>query len=173
LRELGTPLADLSAVGTYVEAQSALDDLFPDGGRYFWKSHFLEELSDEAIATMLERDSRRPTPQSALYIRTLGGAISRIGPDETAFAHRSAGFNLSVDALWSEPELDEAAIAWARSTWDALRPHATGGIYINFAGLGDDDGPREATLGTNAERLEAIRSAYDPDGLFEAAASRP
>ena len=173
LRALGTPIADLSGIAPYVEAQSALDELFPTGGRYFWKSHFLDELSDEAIATILERDAARPTPQSVLYIRTLGGRVARVGTDETAFVHRSASFNLSIDASWSEPALDEAAIAWARSTWEALRAYATGGIYLNFAGLGDDDGLREATLGTNAERVEAIRRAYDPDGLFEAAARRP
>jgi FAD/FMN-containing dehydrogenase len=173
LRELGAPLADLSGTGPYVEAQSALDDLFPAGGRYFWKSHLLDELNDEAIATMLERDAARPTPQSVLVIRTLGGEIARVGRDETAFAHRSASFNLSVDALWSEPALDEPAISWARCTWDALRPQATGGIYLNFAGLGDDYGLREAVFGTNAQRVEAIRRAYDPDGLFEAAARRP
>ena len=172
LHQLGTPLADLSGTAPYVEAQSALDDFFPAGGRYFWKSHFLDELSDEAIATILARDAARPTPQSALYIRTLGGAVARVGTDETAFAHRSAGFNLSVDAIWSEPALDEAAIAWARSSWDALRPHATGGIYLNFAGL-VEDGVYEAALGTHAERVETIRRTYDPDGLFEAAALLP
>jgi FAD/FMN-containing dehydrogenase len=173
LRELGTPIADMSETLAYVDAQSGFDELFPEGGRYYWKSHFLDELSDEAIATIVEHDSRRPTPESAFLVRALGGAIARVGADETAFAHRSASVNLSVDAIWSEPELDEQAIAWARSTWDALRPYATGGIYLNFAGLGDDGGFREATLGANAERVERIREAYDPDGLFEAASRRP
>lgn len=173
LGELGTPVADLSGTAPYVEAQSALDELFPAGGRYFWKSHFLARLSDEAIAAILEHDARRPTPQSVVYLRTLGGAVGRVAADETAFAHRSASFNLSVDALWSEPELDEEAIAWSRSTWEALRPHATGGIYLNFAGLGDEDGPRDATLGANAERVERVRAAYDPEGLFESAARLP
>ncbi len=173
LHQLGTPLADLSETGPYVEAQSALDDLFPPGGRYYWKSHFLDELSDAAIATMLARIADRPTPESVIYIRTLGGAVARVGADETAFAHRSATFNLSVDAIWSDAERDAAAIAWARSTWDALAPHATGGIYLNFAGLGEEDGVRAAALGASAERLERVREAYDPDGLFEVAARRP
>jgi FAD/FMN-containing dehydrogenase len=172
LRQLGTPLADMSETGPYIEAQSALDDLFPSGGRYYWKSHFLDELSDAAIATMLEHAALRPTPDSVIYIRTLGGAIARVGADETAFAHRSAAFNLSVDAIWSNAEDDEAAIAWARSTWDALAPHATGGVYLNFAGFGEEDGVHAAALGASAQRLEQVREAYDPDGLFELAARR-
>lgn len=174
LRELGRPLADLSATGAYVEAQSALDDLFPSGGRYYWKSHFLDELSDAAIATMLEAAAVRPNPESVIYIRTLGGAIARVGADETAYAHRSASFNVSVDAIWTEPAHDQVAIAWARSAWDALRPHATGGVYLNFAGLGaEESGMRAAALGSSEQRLERIRRAYDPDGVFKAAAQQP
>ncbi|MGH3024597.1 MAG: FAD-binding oxidoreductase [Gaiellaceae bacterium] len=172
LRQLGTPLADMTATTPYVETQSDMDELFPAGGRYWWKSHFLDELSDGAIATMVERDGGRPTPQSLIFIRTLGGAIARVADDETAYAHRSAGFNLSVDALWAEEALDEHAIAWARSTWEALRPYSTGGVYLNFAGLGEDDA-RSAALGTHEERLDQVRRAYDPDGLLAAAAHQP
>jgi hypothetical protein len=125
-----------------------------------------------AIATMLEHAALRPTPDSVIYIRTLGGAIARVGADETAFAHRSAAFNLSVDAIWSNAEDDEAAIAWARSTWDALAPHATGGVYLNFAGFGEEYGVHAAALGASVQRLEQVREAYDPDGLFEVAAGR-
>jgi FAD/FMN-containing dehydrogenase len=173
LRQLGAPLADLSGTSTYVEAQSGFDELFPDGGRYYWKSHFLDELSDELIDTVVELDSHRPTPESAIIIRMLGGAISRVADDATAYPHRSAGFNLSVDASWHDPALDDTAIGWARSTWDAIAPFATGGVYLNFAGLGEEPAIRAAALGSNAARLDAIRRAYDPDGLFEAAAQRP
>jgi FAD/FMN-containing dehydrogenase len=174
LRELGSPLADLSGTGPYVEAQSALDDLFPDGGRYYWKSHFLDDLSDAVIATMLERIAQRPTPESVIYIRTLGGAIARIEPEQTAYAHRAANFNASVDAIWSAPELDATAIAWARSTWDALAPHATGGVYLNFAGLGEEENAvRAAAYGPHGEHLVRIRERYDPEGLFKTAARQP
>ncbi|MQB02281.1 MAG: FAD-binding oxidoreductase, partial [Actinobacteria bacterium] len=59
-----------------------------------------------------------------------------------------------------------------RSTWDALKPFSTGGVYINFAGF-DNDAERHSLLGRNQERLDRIRRDYDPDGLFEAAALRP
>jgi hypothetical protein len=173
LRQLGTPLADMSGTGPYVESQRAVDDLFPDGGRYYWKSHFVDDLSDELIKALVDHDARRPSPESVIFIRTLGGAIARVAGDATAYAHRSAAFNVSIDATWHDPALDEAGIDWSRSTWDALAPFATGGVYLNFAGLGEDAGLGAATLGRNHDRLEAIRAAYDPDGLFAAAARRP
>ena len=173
LRELGRPLADMTASVPYVESQSAVDELFPDGARYYWKSHFVDEMTDELIDTLVALDAERPSPESVIMIRTLGGAIGRVGDDETAYPHRSARFNVSVDASWQDPGLDDTAIAWARSTWDAIAPFATGGLYLNFAGLGDDADLRAAALGSNESRVEEIRRAYDPDGLFAAASARP
>jgi hypothetical protein len=58
--------------------------------------------------------------------------------------------------------------------WDALRPYATGGVYINFSGFGEEveslDG---ATYGASQQRLAAVRATYDPDGLYAEAALRP
>ncbi|MDQ4119762.1 MAG: FAD-binding oxidoreductase, partial [Actinomycetota bacterium] len=110
--------------------------------------------------------------ESVVYIRTLGGAIARVRDDETAYPHRAAGFNVSVDASWHDPALDDAAIGWARSTWEALAPFATGGVYLNFAGLGEEDALRATALGAHETRLAEIRRTYDPSGLFEAAAHR-
>lgn len=173
LQQLGTPLADMTATVPYVESQSGLDALFPDGGRYYWKSHFVDDMSDELIGALVAHGAGRPTPESLIMIRTLGGAISRLGDDDTAYPHRAANFNVSVDASWHDPALDEAATGWARSTWDALAPYATGDVYLNFAGLGDDTEVGASALGANEARLDEIRHAYDPSGLFDAAAHRP
>ena len=55
-----------------------------------------------------------------------------------------------------------------------MRPFASGGVYLNFAGFDDErDVTPQQTLGPNLDRLERIRSQYDPDGLFEEAARRP
>ncbi|WP_410479338.1 hypothetical protein [Pseudonocardia sp. H11422] len=141
---------------------------------YYMKSHFMDGLGDDAIGTVLDCDSRRPTTESLIVIRTLGGAVARVGEHESAFAHRSARYNLSIDTGWSDPTLDEVALGWARSSWDALSPFSTGGVYLNFAGLGDEvDDVRSSALGANEARLGRIRESYDPDGLFTRAAHQP
>lgn len=173
LATLATPVADLSGIAPYVAVQSSVDAVFPDHGRYYMKSHFTNALSDEGIRVLLDADSRRVTPESLIVVRTLGGAVDRVGPDDSAFAHRGARFNVSVDAAWVDPALDEAAIAWSRATWEALRPFSTGGVYLNFAGLEDEaDAVRGAALGASVDRLDRIRRQYDPEGLFDAAARR-
>jgi hypothetical protein len=63
-------------------------------------------------------------------------------------------------------------VGWARDAFSDFGPHATGGVYINFAGFDDEtDVSAEDLLGP-AARLEEVRRAYDPDGLFAPAASR-
>jgi hypothetical protein len=174
LRSLGTPLFELSGTMRYVEVQSSVDALFPTGGRYYMKSHFMDDLSPEAISMLLEWDTRRPTPETLVAIRTLGGAVSRVSAADSAFPHRSAPFNVSIDAGWNDPALDHTAIGWARGAWDALRPFATGGMYVNFSGLGDEvDSAPDAVFGRSQEQLAQVRATYDPDGLFAAAARRP
>ena len=107
-----------------------------------------------------------------MVIRTLGGAIARVADDDSAYPHRSARYNLSIDASWFDGALDTAAIGWARSSWDTIAPYSTGGVYVNFAGLGDV-ADRTAVFGPGAEQLRRIQKAYDPDGVFAAAADRP
>ena len=171
--ELGEPILDLSGTSTWVEAQSAFDFAIPDGGRYYWKSHFMDELDDGTVDLVVEHAARRPDPRSAVIVRTLGGAVDRVGPDETAFAHRGTRFNVSVDAMWSDPALDDDSIAWARGLWNALEP-ASRGMYLNFAGLGEEEGAVGGlTLGEHEQRVRRIRRAYDPEGVFENAAARP
>jgi FAD/FMN-containing dehydrogenase len=172
LAKLGSPLIDASATVDYVQLQGAVDAAFPAGGRYYFKSHFLHALTDLAIEDLLEQDAQRPNPQSLIIIRALGGAIARVGDDEGAYPHRHAQYNLSIDAGWTDPAMDATAIGWARSSWEAMRPFATGSVYVNFAGLGDE-ADRIELYGPNATRLDGIRTAYDPDGIFASAAGRP
>jgi FAD/FMN-containing dehydrogenase len=171
LAALGTPLMDLSATMDYVAVQSAVDAAVPPGGRYFFKSHFMDAISDPAIDVLLDCDARRPNPESLIIIRALGGAIARVAANQSAFPHRSAQYNLSIDACWFDPALDGTVIDWARSSWDAMRAFGTGGVYLNFAGL-DEDADSRAMYGWAADRLHHIQATYDPQGLFAAAAQR-
>ncbi|MFE5408576.1 FAD-binding oxidoreductase [Microbacterium sp. NPDC056569] len=168
---LGDPLLDLSGTSTWVETQSAYDPTLPAGARYYWKSHFVDDIDPATIATLAEHASRRPDARCAVIVRTLGGAIDRVGPDGTAYAHRGARFNVSIDGIWTDPALDEACIGWVRGLWSALEP-VSRGVYLNFAGFGED-GVRDRVLGRNARRVDRIRRAYDPDGLFDEAARQP
>ncbi|MGH2604718.1 MAG: FAD-binding oxidoreductase, partial [Dehalococcoidia bacterium] len=167
LRELGAPLLDLSGPQDYVDSQKAPDPLFPDGALYYWKSLYLDHLDGDLIDAIIAQASGRPTPQTLVILRHLGGAISRVPEEATAYGNRRALYNLSLDATWDDPLQSEKAIAWTKQAWSALQARSGGGVYLNFAGLGEDnDALVRAGYGRNYDRLRQIKRRYDPTNLF-------
>ena len=156
----------------YVAVQSAFDPRYPTAPATT-SNRFMDELTDEAIAALVACSLRLPitSRSSSSHPR---GAIARVSPDDSAYPHRSARFNVSIDGVWSDPTHDTAVISWARHTWNTMRPFANGGVYLNFAGLdGDEDVTPHDTFGANLSQRERIRTEYDPDRIFEATARRP
>jgi FAD/FMN-containing dehydrogenase len=167
LRELAEPLLDMSGPWPWLALQSGFDALFPKGGFYYWKSRALAELTDEALEEIAAFAGRRPTPETDLIIWHHGGAIGRVADDATAYAGRDAPFLVTAEATWTDSAQSEAAIAWAREAWAALERHSTGGLYLNFPGLGEEkEALVRAGYGANYDRLAALKATYDPDNLF-------
>jgi FAD/FMN-containing dehydrogenase len=96
----------------------------------------------------------------------LGGAVGRADPAASAFEDRQATHAVVIDSIWSEPARASACIAWTRSFWEDVRPHATGRIYVNFLGDEGHDRVRAAYGAAKYERLRALKRAYDPTNFF-------
>jgi FAD/FMN-containing dehydrogenase len=152
----------------YLEVQQFFDADYPAGEmHYYWKSAYLGGLSDAAIDELMARNLATPSHHSTIDLWQMGGALSRIAPEDTAFGDRSAPFLLGIEANW-EPDGDDAAnIAWARDIYSAMQPYATGGEYMNFPGLYEDTQQMvRDSFGANHERLVALKRKYDPQNLF-------
>ncbi len=167
LRELAQPLIDVSGPWPWVGLQSGFDALFPKGAFYYWKSRALATLTDEAIEVIADYGARRPSPLTDIVVWHQGGAMSRVGETDTAYGGRDAAFLVTGEASWDDPALNEEAIGWGRAFWDAIGQHSTGGMYLNFAGLGEEkEALVKAGYGVNYERLTALKAKYDPTNLF-------
>ena len=167
LRELATPLLDMSARVDYLDLQRSLDPYFPAGQRRYWKALYLDGFSDPAIDITIDRSERRPSNDTLVIIRHCGGAISRVGAEETAFGDRSSEWMLSIDSSWTNPADDEINVAYTREFYDASLPYSDGKTYFNFPGLLEEgDAAVRASYGSNHERLARIKAAYDPENVF-------
>ena len=169
LREVGTPVADLVGPMPYRTMQSLLDGAFPSGRRNYWKSGFLRNLDDAAIAVLSEHFRRVPSPYAGFGIELYGGAVSRVGADETAFPHRGNPFNILIFTAWDDPAEDAANMGWGRELWSALQPFAAEGVYVNYLGDAVAEGTdrvRAAYGPAIYERLASLKRAYDPTNLF-------
>ncbi len=167
LRHLGHPLMDNVRPTTYKENQSMIDPSVPHGWNYYWKSHYLGGLSDDAIRTMIDRAWQTYSPESLTIMLHLGGAVRQLSDDATAFGGRGAEHAINFEAAWpAEFEGGHEDIEWARAMWSALAPYSTGGVYMNF--LGDEGQERvKAAYGSEKyERLVALKDRYDPTNFF-------
>ena len=163
-RDLG-PVADQVQEMPYPALQSMLDDGFPSGLHVYWRSDFLKGLPDEALDALVDRFQAITSPLSALLIEQFGGAVARVSADETAFAQRDAMFNLAIVSRWMEPANPSIHTEWARQTSAAMRPFASGGVYVNY--LGEEGADRvKAAYGAKYEKLVAVKKKYDPKNLF-------
>ena len=170
LRELGTVLFDMSGPTPYTGVQTGFDPLFPRNTlNAYWKSQYLDELSDDAIAAIASSAADRPAPLTLLNTFAMGGAIADVDPEETAFATRKAPYMVSIDGMWTDEVSDEDGIAWVRSAWEDIRKHGTGDVYLNFTGLGDDealDAGVDTAFGRNLQRLAEVKAEYDATNFF-------
>jgi FAD/FMN-containing dehydrogenase len=167
LRELATPLLDMSGPVAYLDFQRSLDPFFPAGARRYWKALYLDGLSDASVDTTVSWSNRRPSNDTLVIIRHCGGAIARVGADETAFGDRSSEWMLSIDSTWEDAGDDQANIDYTRAFWDAAAPFSNGQTYFNFPGLFEEgEAAARASYGGNHDRLARIKAAYDPGNVF-------
>jgi len=165
LRRFGQPYGEHIGTMPYTAWQQAFDPLLTPGARNYWKSHNFSAISDEALATILDYLGRLPSDQTEMFLGLLGGRISRIDIESTAYRQRDAQFVLNVHARWENSSDDQKCIDWAREFFNATAPFATGGVYINF--MTADEGDRiAAAYGPGYQRLVAAKNKYDPGNLF-------
>ena len=93
------------------------------------------------------------------------GAVTRVGPTDTAVPHRAEGWNLLLPSEWMDPADTEANIAWTKDSFAALSEHFSGGRWRNYLGDEQDDAI-SAAYGPNYERLVEVKRRHDPDNVF-------
>ena len=168
LREIDTPVIDLSGQIPYTVAQTMFDPFFPENERYYYfKSQDLASLNKETMHALIEEAKNRPVASILVALWHYGGKMNRIGSKDTAFGSRDTSFLFSVDAIWDDPSDSEEVIGWARNFLDKMERFAGDGMYVNFSGFGEEgEDLVRAAYGENYERLAKIKAKYDPDNFF-------
>jgi FAD binding domain/Berberine and berberine like len=166
LKAFGSPVLDLCEPKPFLEHQSMFDPSFPHGQWYYMRACDVAELSDEVIDITVEHAMRIRSPLTAFPIWQMGGAISRVGEEETAFNGRGAGHTFNITAATAGRDGFDEEREWVRNFWSALEPHHTSGVYVNFLMNEGEERVREAYGPQKYDRLKALKSRYDPDNLF-------
>jgi FAD/FMN-containing dehydrogenase len=165
LRAFGPPAVDTIAPTPFVELQSSQDEKFAWGRRYYNKNLYLDGMDRHVMDLCVEHLQRVTSPLSAVAVQHMAGAVSRVGPQETAYLNRNARFNLDITSIWSDPSEDDRHVGWVRDFHAAILPFSTGSEYVNTTSM---DGRRDVrtAYGPNYTRLQALKDRYDPTNLF-------
>jgi hypothetical protein len=166
LRECAPLLADQVGLMPYIALQSIVENFNPPGLRNYWKSNYLQDLSDGAIEVLVDHYRTVPAPHTHVVIEHLGGAVSRVGADETAVDHREALYNFLIVGMWTDAAMDAQVIGWVRELWGALQPFSSGGLYVNYEAEHDMGRVQAAYSPAKYARLVAVKTTYDPTNLF-------
>jgi len=166
IRAAGPVAAEMLGAMPYPVLQGAFDGLMRAGLRHYWKSDFVREVSDDAIAAHMEHGPKVPTVTSTMHIYLTDGAVQEVPADATAFSRRDADFIMNIPGSWENAADDEANTAWVKDYYAALHPFSGfDGGYTNF--MAEDDETRVAeNYGTGYDRLREIKRRWDPDNVF-------
>jgi FAD/FMN-containing dehydrogenase len=166
-REVATPIVELVDESTYVELQSSADTPMRHGMRRYWKEYYLPQLTDGAIAAILDRGgpAAEGQIQAGASLLGMGGAIAQLGPGESAFSHRHAGVEFITSAGWEEPAEDEMRMSACRRYAAAVEPFSIGS-YVNALADEGAAGVGRAYPPETLARLVALKDRYDPDNVF-------
>ena len=118
-----------------------------------------DELADFIADFYAEGDAGR-----VVFIRAIGGAMSRVPADETAWGHRDVEAMVVGATFLPEPASDEELI-------EALAPfapvHDFGvGSYAGFLTMATEDDVARMYPPETLARLVQIKRTYDPQNLF-------
>jgi hypothetical protein len=166
LRELGSPLGDLIQPMSYCKLQKMFDNPFRIGMRTYWKSTFSDDLSEDAIRTVIAHFSDVPSAQTIVFIHHYHGEMCRIGKEDTAFTHRDAKYNLLIAPYWHYQMETERNMQWTRDFFSAMQPFSMDTVYVNFLSNEGETRVKAAYGPAKYARLVALKNKYDPTNFF-------
>ena len=159
LREAaGPPLLDAMRATTFPDAAAMMPPPPPSAG--VMELNLFRTVPDEAIAAVVEAKG----PIAGIELRHWGGAMSRPPENAGPAGHRDVPFSIVVGAQSPDPSAIGELTSAVEAVVDRLRPHATGGSFLNF--LGDPGRIADAYTPEDYRRLTEVKAAWDPDNVF-------
>lgn len=162
IRRLGTVIDDDVTARPYPDVLVDGQTL-PPGLQLITRNAFVDtESVSQAVDILAEVGTSGRSPFIA--IRSVGGAVSKIADDATAYAHRRAELMI-VTVIGGPPPVIEAVQPLADGLWQRLAPHLSG-AYANFLTEAADDDVASIYPIETHQRLAEIKTRYDPTNLF-------
>lgn len=100
-----------------------------------------------------------------LNLRSVGGAMNRVKPETTAFAHRDSEALVAVATFSPFTSDEQEAISANEKAYAPVKPFIKG-TYVNFLTDQNEESMANAYLSETRSRLAKIKMQYDPENIF-------
>ena len=162
IRQLGTMIGDDIALQPY--ADTLVDGAAPPSGiQVVPRSTFVDKESVPEVLQILA-EVRASEQSPFIAVRSVGGAVSRVPDDATAYAHRQAELMVVTMTAGPKPAV-EAARPVLEAIWGRLAPHVNG-AYANFLACATEEYVAAIYPTQTRRRLAAVKRRYDRGNLF-------
>ncbi|MFD1161736.1 FAD-binding oxidoreductase [Hwangdonia seohaensis] len=165
IREFGPPILDFVGEIPMPALNGMFDALYPPGMQWYWRAHYIKELTDESIDENIEFGSKIPTMHSTTHFYPIDGAVHEVSNNETAWANRDARWAQVIVGVDPDSAKADKVTNWCKDYFDALTPYAMGGAYVNFM-MEEGQARIKSSYKDNYDRLVEIKTKYDPDNFF-------
>jgi hypothetical protein len=165
LRSIGQVVQDNVKPASYLALQSGIDHQYPAGRGYYLKSGYVQAMTPQVIDAVMDHVEAHPAARRVAAFIQLGGAVSRVDRQATAYWHRAAQFGVLLVGVWDDAADAAASREWVRSGWSKLEP-MTDGFYVNLMAPDESDRRLRSSYGGNFDRLLAIKRRYDAENVF-------
>jgi FAD/FMN-containing dehydrogenase len=171
--DLLAPFAELAGRGegafgptVFTAFQKRSDEHARWGRRYYAKGGYFGEINEAMITCMEQAMTTSPTPDSEIYVLQLGGAVTDVGDEQTAYTGRAAQFYWIVQPIWDDPKDDMACMTWGRQTAAELTRFSMAGNYVNEQADFGSELAKKAYGNSKYRRLQKLKARFDPGNMF-------
>ena len=163
-RKLGGAVEDALGTIPFTAADSIARD--PKGPLPMaMHTELLDKIQPELIGYITERVATPASPVAIVEIRHQGGAFAREPATPSAVGVRCAGFWFNAIAAVN-PANREATTSELGSIEQAMRPWATGSLFLNGIEEFNASRVRSAYAPATWRRLAEVKRKYDPENTF-------
>jgi len=134
---------------------------------YTTRALFVDDLDEAAIEIIGRRMASPTSPDALVHMRVLGGAVSRVANDSTAFGHRDRRALIWLITPYADLTETERHKAWTADFESELVAAGCGSdAYVNFLGSDGEAALHAAYPPATLARLSDVKRRYDPDNRF-------
>lgn len=152
---------------SFLEAVTIIGSVYPPFERFQAVSRFvIRELNDAEVKALVHIIQEPPNGSvfAGISMYALGGKVSDVGINDTAFYYRKAQYIIWLETVWEDREFAPINKEWIERNYRFIR-YFTTGSYVNFPYNKLED-YLEEYYGSHVNQLKKIKEKYDPCNTF-------